>query len=1190
MTHHTCPSPLTAVPGDPPSLYLPPFSVQGSSVLSEDYFLTDNVIMNAGDTVRPFVRGDGTGEALLLSGGVVSHLSRSGTATSGWTCTPLPAPPEVPQAKPVDIVTATAPDGTVWALILRIFQDTQIELIIGSLFSLGSSGTWEWAEDSALYHGGLGRLQAGLDSGGNVYFYVFYLTSPPGQQANGSFALWQPHINSQPIVITSLAGVDMVDARVNWDSSGQGSVTCLTSKNVMEWHAGAGSYSPDTFDPAGTGQTPGVAALLWTGWVNYQNPDYPGIAVGYAYQMQSGDIYFSTPESETLGDADIGSAGSGLGQDKVAVWQDGTGLFGFAFLVADTAGGTVTVISEYGNPGDVPLEVTDPIPLQPGVSAVFGQTADATQGTLFVVLADATLNVLAKDPVAGWSLVPVLQASAVLQELDAWRVQLSVTDANGVPAAGVQLSVSADRQAGAWQASGHTLLAPGSTATFTTDASGRVTFATPAVELDAPQLSVSVASAADLGAAASVQVSPDAEVQAFLAGTAPLNDIGTLTPEALLSAASADGTKLFPVLASMPADQQTQAASGVAQAISQCIQAGQGATPGPDDVKSWILDMKSGVPVYTSSTESGGTQAPALTAVGSLSGWWDSVENDADSFFHGLRHDASQVVTCTANWIKAETGEGWNWVVNLAVTLAGDVSAEVSYVINDIKSAIHAVTAFFNKLGADIAGAISWLRQNIIDLIKEASANAAVVEGWLNQAPGVVNGCLEHYKGLANNFFTGLQDRIDTAIDGLMPELAKVTFSNPVAASVSGPQPGGIPGGVSAPQAAAFDLAEFVNSARASWLLDKILSYFSGDTQVAPIQPLQNAMDELAVAVRDGLAFAEDIGTVLWTGLQAMSSSRGSYDQATFAQFFQALKDAVADLLGFADAVVNAVLDLVEAVMDQLGALLAHQFDEIPVIGGLLNKLGVDDTMSVAHLVSMVLMYPATLANRIKNGSSSSLFPTSAATATKRLAAAELDWALGLQMSASVGQGTWGIIDMIGDAAAAAKQAPPAFVGWTDIVAPCILNILQWPGTPTGAPFQNAIDGSVYDGSLIEPTWLVGWVPPAVGLCGKAADYEPAAPSDTPPAPGPQPTFPEIGMYFTAASAVAGTITGSIYNFQAGQSKGTQAAGILANVSNIVAPFLTSEAIEISEGISVPAKLILDAAANMGAAVAMSLS
>jgi len=715
------------------------------------------------------------------------------------------------------------------------------------------------------------------------------------------------------------------------------------------------------------------------------------------------------------------------------------------------------------------------------------------------------------------------------------------------------------------------------------------------VELDAPQLTVSPA-AVGLGAAAPVQVSPDAKVQAFLAGTAPLNDLGTLTPAALLTAVNADGTKLFPVLAGITdPGQQTQAAAGVAQAISQCVRAGQGATPGPDDVKSWTLDLTTDVPTYTSSTEPGGTQAVALTGVESLSGWWDTVKNDAESFFHGLRHDAIHIATCTANWIKDETGDGWHWVVNLAVTMAGDLSAEASYLITDITSAFHAVTGFFAKLGADIAGAVSWLRQNVTELLKEASANAAVVEGWLTQAPGLVNGCLEHYKELADNFFTGLQDRIDQAIDGLMPDLAKVTFGIPVPASVSGAAAGGAPAAVSA--SVAFDVQEFVNSARANWLTDKILSYFSGDTDIVPIQPLQDAMDELAVAVQDALAFAEDLKKVLWAGLRAMSGSRGSYDQATFAQFFQALKSAVADLLGFADAVVKAVLDLAEAVMDQLGTLLAHQFNEIPVVGGLLHKLGVDDTMSVAHLVSMVLMYPATLGSRIKNGSGSSLFPT-AATATvktEELAAAELDWALGLQMSAAVGQGIWGIIDMIGDAAAAAKQDPPPFVGWTDMVAPCILNILQWPGKlnadgSTAPPFANAIDGSVYDGDLIEPTWLVGWIPPVVGLCGKAADYKPAADPKAPPPPGPEPEFPEVGMYFTAVSAIAGTITGSIYNFQTDQSQGTQAAGILANVSNVVAPFLTSAAIETSQGISVPAKLILDAAANMGAAAAMSLS
>ena len=162
----------------------------------------------------------------------------------------------------------------------------------------------------------------------------------------------------------SLAGVDMVDARLFWVISSENVGQCvlsLTSQNVAEWHA---MISGSAFDPNPVSQVTDVAALLWTGWVTY--PTLPGTYAGYAYQVQSGDIFFSTPESDTLGDADIGSAGSALGQDKVAVWQDG-GLFGFAMLLDDT----VTVISEYGNPGDVPLDVTDPIPLQPDVTAVF---------------------------------------------------------------------------------------------------------------------------------------------------------------------------------------------------------------------------------------------------------------------------------------------------------------------------------------------------------------------------------------------------------------------------------------------------------------------------------------------------------------------------------------------------------------------------------------------------------------------------------------------------------------------------------------------------------------------------------------------------------------------------------------------------------------------------------------------------
>ena len=114
----------------------------------------------------------------------------------------------------------------------------------------------------------------------------------------------------------------------------------------------------------------------------------------------------------------------------------------------------------------------------------------------------------------------------------------------------------------------------------------------------------------------------------------------------LLAATRADGSPLFPVLASVPSDQQAQAATGVVSAITQCVEAGQGVMPGPDDIKSFVLDLSGDVPTYASSTEPGVVKAPLVGAdrLGSLSDWWDSVENDADSFFHGLRHNVGELI------------------------------------------------------------------------------------------------------------------------------------------------------------------------------------------------------------------------------------------------------------------------------------------------------------------------------------------------------------------------------------------------------------------------------------------------------------------------------------------------------------------------------------------------------------------
>ena len=583
------------------------------------------------------------------------------------------------------------------------------------------------------------------------------------------------------------------------------------------------------------------------------------------------------------------------------------------------------------------------------------------------------------------------------------------------------------------------------------------------------------------------------------------------------------------------------------------------------------------VPTYTSSTQSGGTQAPQLVGadqLGSLSGWWESVKNDADSFFHGVRHDAAQVATCTANWVQDEATGAWQWAVSLAVSVENEVIGAADYVITDMKSAIHAVTGFFQKMGADIGDVITWLRQNVGELIAAAGKNAKVIEGWLGQLPTNVNAKLTEIGQLADGFFKNLETKADQAIGELAADLGDRTFGSSVPSPPSG----------------TFDITKFLSGAQHNWLLDKIESFGFGDTAAGQNTALQAAFGELAIAVQDGLQFVADLGETFYDALKTIFASGGSYQQAQLADFLTQLKVTVDALLAFADAVVQALIDLAKVAMDQLGSMLSHGFEDIPLVSALLAHFGVDTTMNVGHVVSLVLMYPATLANRIKRSSTTPLFP--GASTGQTVSAAELDWAFGLGLSAAIGQGIWGVANSVGDLQRVQGQEPSGIIGWIDIASPLILAILEWPGAlnadgTTAPPFANPIDGSGPDGAMIWPNWLLGLVPPIVGLCGQFADYKPPeAVQATDDAPE---EWPEIGQWFTMAAAIASTVLGSIYNFNpdTGQSAETQAAGILSNVSNVIAPFATKELAETTEGGSEIIKMFIDYLGNLGAAGCM---
>jgi len=166
---------------------------------------------------------------------------------------------------------------------------------------------------------------------------------------------------------------------------------------------------------------------------------------------------------------------------------------------------------------------------------------------------------------------------------------------------------------------------------------------------------------------------------------------------------------------------------------------------------------------------------------------------------------------------------------------------------------------------------------------------------WLDQLPGIVTGKLTEYGQLADGFFASLETAIDEKIDTIvMPGLKQQTFGSPAP---------------SAPPAA-FDVEKFLSGVQHNWLLDKIESFFAGDTPTQVNTDLQAALDQLAVAMQDGVQVVTDIGDLLWQGLQEPFASSDSAQQARLAEFVGLLKQAVHDLLAFADAIVQALIDL----------------------------------------------------------------------------------------------------------------------------------------------------------------------------------------------------------------------------------------------------------------------------------------
>ena len=150
-----------------------------------------------------------------------------------------------------------------------------------------------------------------------------------------------------------------------------------------------------------------------------------------------------------------------------------------------------------------------------------------------------------------------------------------------------------------------------------------------------------------------------------------------------------------------------------------------------------------------------------------------------------------------------------------------------------------------------------------------------------------------------------------------------------------------------------------------NWLLDKIMSWFEGDNNLAADPAVSAVVKDFLAIATDVADLAKDMAKLVWLGCRDLFANRDAYNVATFGQLFTVFNSVIDDLLSLADAIVDLVLDLVKAIMDALAGTLAHEIELIPLLGALLKLCGIDTSMSVGHLVSLILMYPATLYNDI---------------------------------------------------------------------------------------------------------------------------------------------------------------------------------------------------------------------------------
>jgi hypothetical protein len=1174
-------------------VYVPPapFYAEASCNLSQDHFATTQVLIGDGDEVLPYTGPGGVVQAVVRSSTdqTVLDLRRDPTQSSGWSYAVIPAVND-PITNTAGQVTKAAvhtnADGSVYLFCMQqtMFGPGLVAYVLdgnGNWVYLDSYGlaAYTFADDVVL------RVDSAPD--GASYGYA--------RDTSGTLVVWAMTSSEVTVVeIDSFQNVDVADLWLLWNPEADGSAQHLGYAVVRHDDGTLNYYEQeniasfnlkwcfDLFDD--------VSDILWAAFPDDPTSENPRVL----FQLTSGNVFYSDILTEAqLFDIEHIQVGPG----SVASWQAADVL---TFAVLDT-NGTVNIMNPDPTSGNT---YGAAIPLQGGLSTIYCQPSDPDQTTLFAVDVAETLNVLGRDSSGVWSYIPVHRdtindpSGLVLSEVDSWRVQISLYDGNNNPMAGGQATISADNAVGLWQPTGNTIL-DGNSATLTADYTGRITFSVPAVELDTTVLHVTPL-APNGTPGTTIDVTPNIDVQQFFSGQVPLQKLSNMSSATLVSAVGTDGTSPFPNLAK--SGDPTGTATVFADAFKNIATIGLG-QPLPGGTQSFQVDItstaSSGLSVSMATSPTIGTYqldlealaakrsrdieqlAPADAAVAAalaaegVSGWFSSVKHDIESVFHALRHEAIKIKTLVANW----DADAKNWAINLVVDIGDGLDNAMDYVISDIHSAVHAISNFFNALGADIDKAVDWLKYNVLELLSKADANAQQIQTILADAGDTFRSTIQRIEKQADGWFVSKEDQVHAMFAQLKADFTGTTVGS------TGPTPPDPDSSSNTAEVILNDLSKadsVLKYADGQWLWEKLSSYLPSTGMVIPANDdgLDTFADIVAI-IEDSTELIEDFGTLVLQALQDSCKSPQDLNNTDIGTLFDDLDNVVEDLLKLADKLVDLLLDLLADGVDAVESMLDLEFTS-PFVVKLLELAGISGAkLTTSYILSMIAAFPATLITEILG---QPLFPSTAPTSAGQAPAAahraiEDPWAFALNMVSMPIQLAWTLIGAyedvkLGDSSA---QMPDSFF-FIDILAPLALTALQWPSAPVNGktpPPLSDPDWGGPDGAMIAPNLVLSLLP---ALASAAQAFLSGGGKIKIDPNGTLATY--LQPVVQTGSGVASIVLSSLWNWANDQSGTSKAIGVLGEISYATGILGTNWVGDATDGGSYAVKTVGDALAN----------